>query len=224
VTKPFYELSSRPGQERLASVRLPRSQRQVRGTNLRRSQRWLDSYPAVSGEYQLPHIDWLGRFTGESVYTLACSPADVLSTTVSTIYGRLKRYAYAHNEREVVNKRRRDLLRASAYYALTKNSYYMDRVLYFLRNLRKNSSLIHRVTLKFLMGCDADKRFVYGQVCFQTNWLIFRAAKPRDKSHQKFKSPTDLAPEGGRVKRSKNVRSLTTRSAEDVAMIGRLDG
>jgi hypothetical protein len=227
VHRPFYEISRRPGDKPLVAKVIPVDQRQVRGAQLRRSTRWLDTFPAVSGEYQLPHIDRLGRFTGESVYTLACNPADVLSTTVSTIYGRLKRYAAAHNQGSVLRKWTRVLLRASAYYALSKNSYYMDRILFFLRNLEKNGKLIHPITLKFLTKCNADKRFVYSQVCYQTNWLIFRACKPRDKLHFKHKKSLGTPPgfldlQG--TARHGRFRSNITALAESVMLLGRTKG
>jgi hypothetical protein len=167
-------------------IDLPPDQRQVRGLSLRRSKRWLATVPVVRNRFQLPLIDRLGRFTGESVYTLAGTPADVLSTTIATIHSRLWRYACAHNEYGVCSPRRKDILRAAVYYTITKNSYFMDRILAILRNLKSCGKALHKTTLRFLSKCDADKRFVYGQACYNANWLIFRACKPRDKSHFKM--------------------------------------
>lgn len=203
-------------------MKLPSNQRQVRGLNLRRSNRWLDTLPVVRNEYELPLIDRLGRFTGESVYTLTCKPADVLSITIATIYSRLKRYVNAHNERELVLPRQRDILRVAAYYSLTKNSYFMDRILVFLRNLKKYGKLIHKLTLKCLTKCDADKRFVYGQACQNANWLIFRACRPRDKSHIKqvmFGNAPPAAVE--RAWPNYSVRFAVTTIAENVATVNR---
>lgn len=211
------------------AVVLPLSQRQVRGLNLRRSKRWLDAYPRIGGAaYSLPLIDRLGRFTGASAYTLACNPSDVLSTTVATIHSRLKRYAHAHNRSRTVSKHLRLLLKVAAYYALTKNSYYMDRILYLIRHLEEKDTgkRIHATTLKYLVKCDADIRFVYGQVCYQTNWLIFRACRPRDKSHYKIPSWSDLGFLGrpGYLQRKAVFRSTVTTIAENVATIGRTTG
>lgn len=178
-------------------------------------------FPGVGGPYELPHIDRLGRFTGASKYTLACNPADVVSITVSTVYSRLKRYASAHNGSRVANKYLREILRVAAYYSLTKNSYYMDRILCFLRDLKKYGRLIHKVTLNFLAKCDADKRFVYGQVCYNTNWLIFRACRPRDKSHNLDSRlhPSFLRDRG--FSREKQLfKSSVTAICEKVAMVG----
>jgi hypothetical protein len=225
-----YELSFRPDAVPTAVVSLDKNQRQVRGLNLRRSKRWMLSLPGVKPEpYHLPHFDRLGRYTGTSKYTLACEPPDVLSISVATVFGRLKRYTSAHNPVELVKPRLRDILRAAAYYVLSKNSYFMDRLLYFLRNLKSNGKLIHRTMLYYLARSDADKRFVYGQVCFQTNWLIFRAAKPRDKSLY-LKLVADKFPEyldyrdTRRPCRYGYVRLMSTTLAEGVAGIGRSMG
>jgi len=191
--------------------------------NLRRSKRWLTTLPVVRNEFQMPLIDRLGRFTGESVYTLSCEPADILSTTIATVYSRLKRYVSAHNEWELVRPRQRDLLRAATYYTLTKNSYFMDRILVFLRDLKKYGKLIHKTTLKFLAKCNADKRFVYGQACYNANWLIFRACRPRDKLHYKF-NPDGLSLEPHKVDKvwpRFTIRSIVTNICEDVATLGR---
>lgn len=215
---------------------LPRDQRQIRGLSLRRSKRWLTTVPVVRNRFELPLIDRLGRFTGETIYSLVCDPADVLSTTISTVFSRLWRYANAHNKYDVCAPRRRDILRAAVYYVLQKNSYFMDRILVFLRDLGKLGKLIHRTTLKFLSKCDADKRFVYGQACYNANWLIFRACKPRDKSHYKINTTELVLESEDTCTASKrgvsslqchhcvwpryNLRSKVTAIAENAANLG----
>lgn len=222
IYKPYWEIKYGKVEESFSAVTIPRTQRQVRGTDLRRSKRWLMSFPGIGGPYQLPLIDRLGRYTGASVYTLACEPADVLSSTVATVYGRLKRYAHAHNKKFVVNKYLRTILRVAAYYTISKNSYYMDRILFFLRNLEMNGKRLHPITLHYLTRCDEDKRFVYGQVCYQTNWLIFRACRPRDKLHHlkiMDRINPDYLGKPGSMRRG-YVRSIVTKLAESVATIG----
>lgn len=217
----YYELST-SSRAAPPAVKLPIDQRQVRGLNLRRSERW--SYGlSLTETYNLPHFDRLGRYTGASVYSLPCGPHDVISIAVSTVYGRLKRFASAHNKWHVVNGYLRNILRVSAYYVLSKNSYYMDRILVFLRNLKKYGKLLHRTTLHFLAKSDADKRFVYGQVCFQTNWLIFRACRPRDKSLL-INSPKFASLETRIWKRIKAVRTMLIKSALEIVSIGRPNG
>jgi len=224
VSKVYHEISFKPGATSINAVVLPPNQRQVRGLNLKRSKRWSDAFPRMGGGYELPLIDRLGRFTGSSVYTLACEPADVLSTTVATVFSRLKRYAFAHNSAREVARLLRVILKAAAYYTLSKNSYYMDRLLYLLRTISRNGNRIHPLTLKFMTKMDADKRFVYSQVCHQTNWLIFRACRPRDKSIQsKSKHATPLPRDKGRLLNG-YVRSIITGICESPAMIGRPNG
>jgi len=220
--KRYFELSYAPNAREITAVTLPRDQRQVRGLNLRRSQRWCNMvFPGVGGPYELPHIDRLGRFTGASVYTLACNPADLVSITASTVFGRLKRYASAHNGSKEANRHLREILRAAVYYTLSKNSYFMDRILCFLRDLKKHGKLIHKVTLKYLAKCDADKRFVYGQACYNANWLIFRACRPRDKSHN-FNDRLDpsFLRDGGHSREKQLFKSHVTAICEKVACMG----
>jgi hypothetical protein len=217
----YYELSTKSPTV-LPAVVLPENQRQVRGLNLLRSERWAYGF-SMKYPYALPHFDRLGKYTGQSVYTLPCNPNDVVSISISTVYGRLKRYACSHNSWKIVRPRQRDILRAAAYYVLSKNSYFMDRILYFLRDLRKRGKLVHKTTLYFLCKSDADKRFVYGQVCFQTNWLIFRACRPRDKSLY-FNSTKVASLETRPWKRIFMLRSMMAKSAEEIVTIGRPNG
>jgi hypothetical protein len=186
--KVFYENSFNPSSRAARRMWLPASFRQARGISIRRSKRWIDTTPVVRQWYDLPLINRLGQFTGQSAHTLQCGPADVFSTTVATIVSRLKRQASRFNDKHVVSANLRVLLRAAVYYALSRNSYFMDRVLYLLRYLRSNGATIHKLTIKFLSKCDANKRFVYSQACYQANWLLFRVCRPRDKSHFKFKA------------------------------------
>lgn len=153
-----------------------------KGISIRNSIRWLDCMKSPSGGFNVPFIDRLGRYTGHSLYKWACDPRSLIATTVSTISKRLVDYCRRHNPWYVVKRNLSRIVRASAYYAMSKNAYMWDRVLFFARNLEKNGSLLHRVTLFFVSKLDDHKRFVYSHVCFQTQWLLFRAKWPRDKS------------------------------------------
>jgi hypothetical protein len=135
-----------------------------------------------SGGFNVPLIDRLGRYTGSSIYKWACDPRSLIATTVSTISKRLVDYSRRHNKWYIVKKNLSRILRVSAYYAITKNAYVWDRVLFFARDLEKNGKLLHTFLLKFLSKLDDHKRFVYSHVSFQTEWLLFRAKWPRDKS------------------------------------------
>jgi len=153
-----------------------------KAVSIRSSTRWIDTFKTPNGGLSLPFIDQLGRFSGQTVYRWSCDPRSLITTVVSTISKRLVSYCRKHNPWHVVKRHLKPLVGAAAYYAFTKNSYFWDRILYFSRNLEKKGTLIHRFRLYFSSKWDDDKRFVYSQVIFQTNWLLSRALGPRDKS------------------------------------------
>lgn len=151
--------------------------------SIRSSKSWIDAYNTPNGGLAVPFIDRLGRFSGHAVYSWSCDPRSLISTVTSTIANRLVSYAKRHNKWFVIKRYLRPMLEAAAYYAFSKNLHFWDRILYFVRNLTKCGKLIHRLRLFFTSKWDDNKRFVYSQVIFQTNWLLFRASRPRDKSH-----------------------------------------
>lgn len=161
---------------------LPRFPKRMRGIMVRNSDRWADTSKIPHGVYNVPFIDNLGRYTGSTLYKWFCEPSQLVATTVATIARRLSNYCLRHNKRHIVLRNMPRILRASAYYAMSKNSWFWDRILFFSRNLEKHGNRILHWTIKFVNKGDDNKRFVYGQVSSQTNWLLFRAAKPRDKS------------------------------------------
>jgi hypothetical protein len=155
----------------------------AKAISIRSSTRWIDTFKTPNGGLHVPFIDQLGRFTGQSVYRWACDPRSLIATTVATIAKRLISYCRRHNKWFVIKRHLKVLLGAAAYYCFSKNSHFWDRILFFSRNLEKRGNLIHRLRLYFSSKWDDNKRFVYSQVIFQTNWLLFRALRPRDKSH-----------------------------------------
>jgi len=72
------------------------------------------------------------------------------------------------------------LARCSAYYALTKNAYFWDRLPPLLR--KGDPGVVSGMLHKFLCKLDDYKWFVYSHACSQAKWLTFRALGPRDKS------------------------------------------
>jgi hypothetical protein len=159
--------------------------RSPRGVALRTSKRWVgpSSLRAVSQRIELPLIDRLGRYTGCNIYYTSCmSREGYISTVISTIFQRLMSYSRRRNGQRETNIRQSILLRVAAYYAMSKNTYFMDRVIYLLKNLKSTWKILSRITHSFSFKLDANKRFVYSHVCFQTQWFTFRAVKPRDKS------------------------------------------
>jgi hypothetical protein len=152
-----------------------------KSVSIRSSISWIECHKTPNGGLAIPFIDQLGRFTGHTVYKWSCDPRSLIATVTSTIAKRLLRYARKHNKGYLVRRHSRLLLESAAYYAMTKNSHFWDRVLYFARDLATRSNLIHRTRLFFSSRWSDSKRFVYSQVTFQTNWLLFRAFRPRDK-------------------------------------------
>jgi hypothetical protein len=154
----------------------------ARAISIRSSTRWIDAFKTPNGGLNVPFIDDLGRFTGLSAYRWSCDPRSLIATTTSTICSRLLKYCRKHNDPKVVKKRLHDLMEASAYYAFTKNAYFWDRILFFSRNLERYKKPLRSLRIFFTSKWDDQKRFVYSHVTFQTQWLLFRALLPRDKS------------------------------------------
>jgi hypothetical protein len=181
--KGFYELVR--GDQNVPQAHFdsyPHNVSYIRGFRIKSSKRWLECGPSASGWLPLPHIDRLGKFTGTSQCLWQCAPQQWFATVVATVAKRLCSYARRHNKSYICSRYYAVLSRVAGYYVLTKNCYVMDRILYFLRNLKNRGKLIHPLLLSFVAKLDENKRFVYSQVCYQTNWLLFRATKPRDKS------------------------------------------
>jgi len=179
--------------------RIDRNCIREKAISIRSSTRWLDTFKTPNGGLSVPFIDELGRITGHTLYRWSCDPRSLITTVVATISNRLVRFCRRHNPWHIVRGHLKALLEASAYYAFSKNSYFWDRVLHFSRNLKKRGNLIRSTRLSFSSKWDDNKRFVYSQVTFQTNWLLFRAFRPRDKSHffnerrhSRWRKPSDV--------------------------------
>lgn len=143
---------------------------------------WIDTHKTPNGGLGVPFIDHLGRFTGHLVYRWSCDPRSLITTTISTVAHRLLTYCRRHNKARIVKRFSKAILGAAAYYSMSKNLYFWDRILFFCRDLQSRGSLIHRLRLYFSSKWDDNKRFVISQVIYQTNWLLFRVYRPRDKS------------------------------------------
>jgi len=163
--------------------RIPRGCPKARLVRIKQSKRWLECPETPSGAYGVPFIDRLGFYTGHLAYRWACDPRSLIATVISTISSRLVGFCRRHNKKWVVNRYLSDILKASAYYAISKNSYFWDRILVFCRDLTKYNGALRSLRVHFLARWDDNKRFVYSQASYQANWLLFRANLPRDKSH-----------------------------------------
>jgi hypothetical protein len=164
------------------------------GVWIRSSERWADGF-SLRKVRQIPYIDRLGLITGHSLGTWRCSARQFVATMTSTVAKRLEKYCRQKNSNHVVDKNLGRIIRASYLYMVTGNKYFWDRILHFSRDLEKRGNLIHKYSLKLLCKMDVSTRFVYSQVISQTNWLLFRARRPRDKS-KIFISGTELPRKG----------------------------
>jgi hypothetical protein len=154
--------------------------RRLPGVKIRSSNRWCGA-KLFKSVWDLPYINKLGQFTGTTIYRWTCNSSAYITTVVSTIANRLFQYCLRHNKMRVVERNKERIVRCAYLYALTKNDYLWDRILFFSRNLELRGKLIHTICLKFLTKTNDHIRFVYSQVSLQTNWLLFRAERPRDK-------------------------------------------
>jgi len=154
----------------------------VRGAKIRNSKRWIaGTAPPLTG-LSFPYINKLGQFTGTTLFKWSCDPRSFIASVISTITHRIVNRALQYNTMRTVVKSSDIIVRAAFYYATSKNSYFWDRILFFTKDLEKNGHLLHKFVLKWVLTTDVHKRFVYGHVCNQTKWLLFRAERPRDKS------------------------------------------
>jgi len=149
--------------------------------SIKSSIRWIDAFKTPNGGLHVPYIDELGRITGHVLYKWSCDPRSLVATVISTIAKRLLKYCYRHNFHRNIKKHYQSLIGAAAYYAITKDSHFWDRILFFSRNLEKRGNLIHKLRLYHSSKWSDHKRFVLSQVIFQTHWLLSRVLRPRDK-------------------------------------------
>lgn len=153
------------------------------GLVLRTSDRWINARQTKS-EMSLPLIDKKGKFTGSTLVRTRCTALSFIATVVATIANRLSQHISRSNNQghRTVVRYKRLIVQSAYYYAISKNNWFLDRFLFLSRNLEKNRRAAQSLLMKFLTRLDDNKRFVYCQVSFQTNWLLFRAHRPRDKS------------------------------------------
>jgi len=164
--------------------KLPKKRSNVKGLNMLTSLAWIDCPKFPTGSVELPLINRWGKYTGENLYSSTLQPQQFISTVVSTTFRRLKFWILSKKNNKIhdFNKRQGLLLRAASLVAMTKNYYLMDRILFLSKQLGRNWRIIHSLVSNFAKRVDDNTWFVYGHVCFQTQWLTSRALRPRDKS------------------------------------------
>lgn len=154
----------------------------IRGAKIRNSRRWIKAKSQPLTGLSFPFFDKLGKFTGTSLFEWSCDPRSFVASAVSTVASRLINRCKHFNSMKIVERNMERIVRVSYYYVTSKNNWFWDRVLFFAKDLEENGIRLHKLLLRFLSVTDANKRFVYSHVCSQTQWLLFRAERPRDKS------------------------------------------
>jgi hypothetical protein len=158
----------------------------IPGLRVKKSERWAPDMPLVIEDSPLPLIDRVGKFTGVTRLRVPCTVPQYIATTVATVASRLETHLIKHQGHRVAVKHRWLSARIAYYYSVTKNEWFIDRFLAVSRSSswEKGKKAIFFVLRKFVAKLDAYNRFVYGQVCLQTHWLLTRGLKsvPRDKS------------------------------------------
>lgn len=163
--------------------KLPRRLSAIKAINMRSSKRWLQTLPCPGTASFLPFISKYGKFTGSNLYKCNLPPQSFISIVITTIYRRLRFWSLRRNNIKDVNIMQNILLKCAAYYALSKNEYFLNRILALSKyKLRENKDLISKILHFYTSKLDDHKWFVYGHVCLQTQWLTSRALRPRDKS------------------------------------------
>lgn len=154
----------------------------IRGAKIKNSLRWIEAKSQPVTELKFPYYDYLGKYTGTTLFGWSCDPRQFVASAVSTVASRLTNRCVHYNSMRLVERNMHRIVRVAYYYVISKNNWFWDRVLYFSKDLEKNGKRLHQMLLRFLSVTDANKRFVYSHVCSQTQWLLFRAERPRDKS------------------------------------------
>jgi len=154
----------------------------TQGFRFKHSERWISSLRDFPVTREIPYYDELGFFTGTSLGRWECFNESFISSCIATVYSRLNKRARKYNSYRQCESAVGAMLRAATYYALTRNSWFWDRIVFLVKDLKKNAYLIHRLSTRHMLKCDANVRFVYSHAIFQAQWLISRVLRPRDKS------------------------------------------
>lgn len=162
---------------------LPQKKQFVKAVSVKEGN-WLGMSDDLTRPFEIPYIDRFGKFTGCTMYTSGMTQQSYISTVISTISRRLLFWGRSHNNMKKVshNLLEKLVVKASAVYAMTKNTYMLDRVLALLKNVQRNRKAITGVIASFASKLDAYKGFIYSQACSHAHWLTSRAKRPREKS------------------------------------------
>lgn len=152
---------------------LPTDLKHVRALSLKKG-KWLGVKEDFDKPFDIPFIDSRGKFTGCTLYKACLNSQSFLATVISTISSRLNGWTRSHGSKIKFKSRKYlgDLLaRSSTIYALTKNSYMMDRLLVLFKDFERHKKAIAGLIAHFASKLDANKGFIYNQACSHAHWL-----------------------------------------------------
>lgn len=166
---------------------LPQKLSRVRAISVKKGN-WLGLSDDFMKPFELPFIDHCGKFTGCTLYRSVMNQQDYIATLIATVAKRIDSWAWSHSKilKKDTSFLKTLVTRVSTIYVLTKNSYFIDRILVLLKNFQRHKKAITGLVAHFANKLDANKGFIYGQACSHAHWLTSRASRPRDKSSPKL--------------------------------------
>jgi len=148
------------------------------------SKRWVPNYSeSCLREFRFPYIDKVGKMSMSTLFTWTCHPLQGIASISSTVYSRLQKVIIRRHGLSALLRHYKVLFKVSAIYAITSNTWLMDRVL-GMSQRKSGLKNVKGFLVRFERRLDVSQRFVYSQVCSQTNWLTSRAERPRAKSRE----------------------------------------
>jgi hypothetical protein len=135
----------------------------------RNSERWCCKLPTRRAVYGIPFITKKAFISSNLVYYQKCSASQWFATTVSTVFGRLKKWWRTVGKNNKVRRNFNDcLLRLSLYYVITNQYSTLLRIFQCaIRNQKSAVKFLYRMTSQM----DENQRFLYGLALQSAHWL-----------------------------------------------------
>jgi hypothetical protein len=135
----------------------------------RSSTKWFKSPLDFPGTFKLPYIDSQGRFTSYTTYNWTIDFRIYISSIISTVFDRIKKYWIKKKGKGFVRKFWKELVIFSTIYSLTRNNHYFSRMHFLLRRrMRRDIKLFSTCFVKKL---GIDTKVIITHVLKQTLWL-----------------------------------------------------
>jgi len=143
-----------------------------------KGRRWVDCDRTPLTSHPIPYINYLGKYSGCTLYNWNFDRRATIATIVATIYRRMITSIGKH--KGLAKGRSHLIFKCAAFYAITKNNWLFDRLRSLM--LMGNWRVVESLLMKYVSRTDDNQWFVYNQCLLQTCWLTSRAQGPRDKS------------------------------------------